>query len=301
MPLWLALIFGLAGSLGLTLGVASIAGEGAPQVLAYFTVAVLPSAGIPFLARYKRRSLLRWGGFAAFIFLISLSPFAGLSNPFTFLAMMIILALGFSVRNEVKIPEEELEADEDPAPLQALVSIREDSAVLHASVEELYLARDYAAMVGQRESLEAIPARIEPLPPQVAERAARVRLHIHAGVMQLIRATESADFVGTAVRDDPSLLRVANGDDSNLKGKAQKAVYKQVREIEILLDKSRIQLGVAKGLLEALGFTPAQPQPRPWMPPQAILPPADAPTGVPIAAPSVSKPRPARRQRRSRF
>jgi hypothetical protein len=296
MPLWLAGIFGFGGSMGATWILGSILAQGSWVTAAVFVlVAMAPALVVPFVARYKRRSFKWWAIFGATSLIFSVYFLM------TFLPLALVVMLGFSARSAVKIPEETLEAEEDPEAMQALLDIREDVGRLHARVESLYLARDYTAVVGARDDLESISPRLAAVEAQVSERGGRVRLHTNAGVMQMLQVTDAADYVASSVADDASLGRVAQGDDTKLKSKPEKALHKQVREIEILLDKSRIQVGVAKGLLEALGFEPPKQVARPWMPPQAVLPPPTLPPSMPVAPSSVDKRRPQRSQRRSRF
>lgn len=296
MPLWLAVIFGLLGSMGATIALAGISDNDRVQIALYFIVVVLPSFAVPLLARYKRRSLLRWAAFALIALLMSVG------FRMTFLPLTLVLALAFAIRPAIKIPEADLEAEEDPRPMKTLLGIREDVGRLHARVEKLYLSRDYRGIVDQRENLEAIDPRIAPVPEQASERGGRVRLHIQAGVMQLLGITNAAEYVATTIREDPSVDHIAQGDESKIKSKPEKALHKQVREIEILLDRSRIQVGVAKGILEELGYTAPKEVARPWMPPQAILPAPEKPvSGPPATGPSPAKRRPPRPPRRSRF
>jgi len=300
MPLWVAVIFGLLGGMGATLGLAlwfaSIGLSGRPEIVVYFLVVVLPSFAVPLLARYKRRSLLRWASFALIALLM------GVGFRMTFLPLALVLALAFAIRPAIKIPEADLEAEEDPGSMKMLLGIREDVGRLHAHVESLYLSSDYRGIVDQRRNLEAIDPRIAPVPGQLSERGGRVRLHMQAGVMQLLEITDAAEYVATAIREDPSLDHIAQGDESKIKSKPEKAVYKQVREIEILLDRSRIQVGVAKGILEELGYTAPKQVARPWMPPQAMLPVSVPPVaGPPATGPSPAKRRPQRSPRRNRF
>jgi hypothetical protein len=296
MPLWLAVIFGLLGSMGATLALAGISDNERVQDVLYFMVVVTPAFGVPVLARYKRRSLLRWATFA----LIAVLMRVGFGM--TFLPLTLVLALAFAIRPAIKIPEADLEAQEDPRPLKTLLGVREDVGRLHSHVEESYLARDYRGIADQRENLEAIDPRIARVPEQISERGGRVRLHMRAGVMQLLGITDAAEYVATTIREDPSLDHITQGDETTIKSKSEKALHKQVREIEILLDRSRIEMVVAKGLLEELGYTAPKEVARPWMPPQAILPVPDPPvSGSPATRPSPAKRRPQRPPRRSRF
>jgi hypothetical protein len=291
MPLWLAAIFGLFGSMGATIALAGLSPGGNFDIILYVLVVVMPGLGVPFLARYKRRAMLRWAAAALVALLL------GTGLQITFLPLMVLITLTFAVKPPIKIPESTLEAEEDPSGMRGLLGIREEAGVLHARVEEVYLQRGYTAIVGLRDDLDALDARLGDVPPQSSDRGGRVRMHLHAGIVQLLQVTDSADYVGSTVAEMPSLARIANGDDTGVKGKAEKALHKQVREIEIQLDHSRIQLGVARGVLTDLGFPPPKPVARPWMPPQAVLPPMPPPP----PGPSGEKPRSQRSQRRSRF
>jgi hypothetical protein len=290
MPLWLATVFGLFGSMGATLALAGFDlgfTAGIPTMFILF--AILPAVAVPFLARYKRRSFLRWGTTAMVVLMLSVYM--------AFLPLMAVLALAFAIRPNIKIPEATLEAEEPSGPMQTLVGIREDVARLHERVEALYLSGDYRGIVDERENLDAIDPKVALVPVQGSERGGRVRLHIRAGAGQMLEITDAADYVATAIHGDPSLAWVAQADEPSVKSKAAKALYKQVRQIEILLDRSRIQLGVAKGLLGELGFEVPKQVPRPWVPPQATLPPASSAGPLPGAA----NPRPQRSPRRNRF
>ncbi len=304
MPLWLAVIFGLLGGMGASIalfgvdmGAVSIGREEAGVSIAVTLLLGTIPAGVatPFVAGYKGRSITKWALGSVSAVLVALPLLS-------FLPLALLLAVVFAARPPIKIPEADLEADEDPGSMKMLLGIREDVGRLHAHVESLYLSRDYRGIVEQRRNLEAIDPRIAPVPGQVSERGGRVRLHMQAGVMQLLEITDSAEYVATTIREDPSLDHIAQGDQSKIKSKPEKAVYKQVREIEILLDRSRIQVGVAKGILEELGYTAPKQVARPWMPPQAMLPVSVPPVaGPPATGPSPAKRRPQRPPRRSRF
>lgn len=292
MPLWLATVFGLFGSMGATLALAGVdlgLIGGIPTMFIIF--AVLPAVAVPVLARYKGRSLLRWGATALVVLMLSVY--------LAFLPLMAALTIAFAIRPPIKIPEATLEAEEAPGPMQTLVGIREDVATLHRRIEALYLSGDYRGIVDERENLEAIDPRVALVPAQVSERGGRVRLHTRAGAGQMLEITDAADYVATTIHGDPSLAWVAQDDEPSAKSKPEKALYKQVRQIEVLLDRSRIQIGVAKGLLDELGHEAPKQVARPWMPPQAILPPEALPGPGPMPGPA--KRRPQRSPRRNRF
>jgi hypothetical protein len=289
MPLWFATIFGLLGSIGATLVLNDMDLGTVAGIPTIFVLFVLPPAcAVPFVAKHKRRSVVRWTpvGVAA----LAVSAYVA------FLPLMTVLALTFAARPRVKIPQATLEADEDPRPLQTLFGIREEVGALHAYVEELYGSRDYRGIADQRANAEAIARRIERVPLQISDRGQRARLHMNAGAMQLLNVTGAADYVARTIAEKPFLDPIARGDETKIKRKLEKALHKEVREVEILLDRSRIQVATTKGLLEELGVTvPRQVEvSAPALPPLASAPPAEGP--------SVKPQRPRRRPpRRHRF
>ncbi len=289
MPLWFATIFGLLGSIGATLVLNGIDLGTVGGIPTIFVLFVLPPAfAVPFVAKHKRRSVVRWTpvGVAA----LAVSAYVA------FLPLMAVLALTFAARPRVKIPQAALEADEDLRPLQTLFGIREEAGALHAYVEELYGSRDYRGIAGQHASAEAVARRIERVPLQISDRGQRARLHMNAGAMQLLNVTGAADYVARTIAEKPLLDRIARGDETKIKSKPEKALYKEVREVEILLDRSRIQIASTKGLLEELGVT-APRQVEVQVP--ALQPPVSAPAA---AGPSAKPQRPRRRPpRRHRF
>lgn len=294
MPLGIAYLFSLIGTIGMTFALASIDASDSGETAIGFIWVVVPAPLTILIARYRHRRMLWWAaaGLAGIAF--------GQALPF--LSATFLFTILFAAKPPIKIPESELEAQERRADLMTILSIRNDVVAVHKTIEERYMAREFSAMVDEEPVVKGADARITRIAPQVSPRGYRSRLHLMAGTGQLYDVLRAADALDILVREQPNLHTYAQGSIETNKGKEGRQVNKHLKEIEANLDRSRIQLSVCEGVLKDMGYEVPKAVPRPFMPP---APPAasEVPGAIDVtaASPQARRPRPAHSQRRNRF
>jgi hypothetical protein len=301
MPLWLAFVFALVISMGMSVLLADVNLGSLPftngNVSTIFALFVIPPGlAAPVLARYKRRGIIKWTaiGFGAIV----------LSPVLSFLPMTILLALGLANRVPYRVPEAELEGQEHPRAMRQLVALREELWKLDQQVEDRYMHRDFTGLARFADVVDPFDPRLDGIREQRSKRGQEIRMRLKASIQELRIVTQEAEAVLAQTAQAPELVALAaQGSAMPAKTKPAKALAKHMRRIEQMLNGARIQIAVAGGMLEALGYSandPAATDSGLPEPPDAESE-AAAPVGALPLPPTANRPRPRRPVRRRRF
>ena len=227
----------------------------------FWTLLGVPVLVLPYMAYRRQRRVWFWiiGGIVLFVIGVR-QPFL---QPLT--ALVAITLAEPPVKPE---PPEVLEAQDRPW-LPALARVRGKAMSVHAELEPLAEREDLPGMTGLLPELEAIGEEMDDVRPVTSPRAAQARLHIVAGIRQLLETTRRANAVIQFLEQHPELR------EESARGKNARKLRDELDLIRRMVGNAGRQLLNAEELLEALGIESDRPkapeQPREPEEPEAPL------------------------------